>query len=174
MEKKPTVRNKEFKTWQQGIALATILFVAARSQAYVNVESRSASLAQAGQQPGTSLAEVQNGVLPGGGSNFAAANGSSSAGPVGTGVTSAFANTTQIDGPVLTSSLTTADLSTASLGVHAEAGGGPGVGASTAIGIPRWADKITFNNTNGSPSSSTSSGIPTAARLTRAGPITAA
>ncbi len=133
------------------LSLITVLSLSGATQATVYIEAISVSSSQAGPQPGSSYALVQNGVLPSDGSNSAGPNGTSSAGPIGTGVTTAFANTSQIAGPVFTNSLTNADLSRGNLEVHAEAGGGVGIGLSTAIGIPRWTDTITFNNANAFP-----------------------
>lgn len=131
-------------------AFAAGVLLTAVAVADVYVEARSASLSQAGVYPVASYALMQNGVLPGNGNNDAGANGSTAAGPVGTGVTTAFADTSQIDGAVFTNSLTTADLPTGTLGVHAEAGGGAN-GVSVAIGIPRWTETVTFHNTNAFP-----------------------
>jgi hypothetical protein len=150
MRRTLAVLNRAPRTWQQGFLLATALAMVASARADVNVEARSTSQAQAGPQPVTSVALVQNGVVAAGGSNVAGPNGSSSAGPIGSGVTSVFADTTQIDGPILATSLATADLAKGNLGVHAEAGGGSGGGGATAIGIPKWTETITFNNTAGS------------------------
>lgn len=125
-------------------ALTLLLATSLNAHAFL-VEARSSSASQAAQQPISSSAHVRNGVLimPG---NSAATNGSSSAGPIGPGTTSAFADTTQIDGPILTTTLATADLATGSLRVYAEAGDGF---ASQAFGLSKWTETVTFNNISG-------------------------
>jgi len=133
------------------LSLMTVVSMNLAAQAVVYIEARSASVSQAGPQPLGSYALVQNGVVPAGGDNVAGPNGSSSAGPIGTGMTTAFADTSQIYSPVMTTCLAKGDLSLGNLEVHAQAGGGPGIGASISLGTPRWTETITFNNTNPSP-----------------------
>jgi dockerin type I repeat protein len=129
------------------LALAALLGWGADAGAYVLVEAQTSSLAQASQQPTSSFAHVQNGVLVGG-DNTAGPNGGSSAGPIGVGVTQAFANTTQIDGPILTISTAGVDFRTGKLRASADAGAA-GPGFSAGIAIARMSDTITFNNTTG-------------------------
>lgn len=130
------------------LSLITVLSLSAVAQAAVYIEAGSISFSQASPYGLQSNALIQNGVLAPGNSNVAGPNGTSSAGPVGVGVTTAYADTSQIDGPVLTSFLAKGDLSRGNLEVHAQAGGGPGIGASIAVGAPRWTETITFDNTN--------------------------
>ncbi|MFO0972647.1 MAG: thrombospondin type 3 repeat-containing protein [Phycisphaerae bacterium] len=128
-------------------ALAIAVLTTAAASAEVYVEARSSSLSQAGPYPVSSHALVQNGILPGGGNNVAGPNGSSSAGPIESNPTTAFANTAQQDGGVLTTSDTQADLGKGDLGVLINAGGGAN-GVSIGIGIPKWTETITLNNIN--------------------------
>lgn len=133
-----------------GIALCIVLAIGHVARATIDIEARSSSFSQASPYGLTSHALVQNGVIPSGGSNHADPNGSSSAGPTGTGVTTAFANTSQIDGPVLTDSTTQADLSKGSHSIVINAGGAEGVGNSIGFGRTQWTETVTFNNTNAS------------------------
>lgn len=112
----------------------------AAAQATQYVEAGSSSMAQASPQGFTSSARIVNGVpVPGYG---AGPNGSSA---VGGDLSLAWADTTQIDGAVLSTTYARADLASGSLRVYAEAG----AGSSWGIGYARWADTITFDNTSG-------------------------
>lgn len=133
------------------LSLVTVISLSTAAQAFIYIEARCTSMSQASPQGLQSNALIQNGVLVPGGSNSAGPNGSTSAGPIGVGVTTAYADTSQIDGPVLTTCHTKGDLSLGNLEVYAQAGGGPGIGASISFGTPRWTETITFNNTNPTP-----------------------
>lgn len=133
------------------VAATLLLPTAKLATADIYVEARSSSFSQTSPYGLDSHALAQNGVVPAGDSNRSSANGSTSAGPIGTGVTSAFANTSQIDGSVLTDSSTQADLGKGSLSVVVNAGGGEGIGASIGFGAVRWTETVTFQNANDFP-----------------------
>ena len=128
---------------RSALALALLAAASLSAQATTVVEASSSSTAQGGQQPATSFAHVRNGELVD--TNFAAPNGSSSAGPIGAGVTSAFADTTQIDGAMLANAFAAADLATGALRNYAEAGAAAGF--STALAYSTWTEGVTFHNT---------------------------
>ena len=121
-----------------GFALATLLSFGSAVQATVVVEAISNS-------DGLSLARVLNGALVGGGNNIAAPNGTSNAGPIGPGATSAFANTTQLEPAGSVAASASADLATGALRSNVLSGG-PGQQANATS---RWTDTITFNNVSG-------------------------
>jgi hypothetical protein len=123
------------------LLLALLATSCIAAQATLLIEAKSSSMAQGGPQPATSFAHIRDGA-PVAGGNTAAPNGSSA---VGVGPGSAWADTTQVDGPVLSTTFAEADLAGGRLRVYAEAG----AGASTAFGYARWIDTITFNNTSG-------------------------
>lgn len=128
-------------------ALTLLAAAASASQATVSVSASSSSCAQNSPYGACSHADVLDGAPYFG--NTTSPNGTSNSGPFGPGTTSAFANTTQIDGALLTTSTANADLASGSLRNGGEAPGGPGVGSSTAIANSRWIETVTFNNVSG-------------------------
>ena len=134
--------------WQAALVVVAALLVAADARAAIDVQARSNTWAQASPHGlGPSDAFVQNGVLV---VNVAGPNGSSSAGPIGAGATTAFANTSQPDGAVLAESATQADLPKGDLSVLISAGGASGVGGSIAFAQCTWTEIVTLHNTNAS------------------------
>ena len=119
------------------------------AHATVLVDARSTSMAQAGPQPVSSFAHARNGALVPG-ENIAAADGFSNAGPIVLNATSAFANTTQLDGGIYSTAQASADLATGTLRARAEAGSIGGGGFSAAFAYASWTETVTFNNTSGS------------------------
>ena len=129
---------------RSSLFLAALISASFSVQATVLVEASSSSIAQAGVQPVSSHAGVRNGAPYF--TNLTSPGGSSNSGPFGSGATSAFANTTQIDGSISSASNAIADLATGSLRNYAEAQ----YGGTSAFAWSKWSDRITFNNTTGS------------------------
>jgi hypothetical protein len=138
-------RSRAART-RAALLLAGIAALAPPLLAAPMVQATSITMAQDNPQPIVSWAEVVNGVLTPG-MNSASPGGTSSAGPIGPGVTSAFAATTQIDGRASASSTASADLASGTLRNRALAGDG---GFSTvALANSRWKDTVIFNNASG-------------------------
>lgn len=133
------------KMCEIGAALAAVFVCSAASFA-VHVESSSSSLSQNSPYGQDSWIKVVNGVIQPG--MRTGGGGTANAGPVGTGMTRAFANTSQPDNAVLTDCAAEANLATASHSTLINAGGGPGVGNSIGLGVTRWIDNVQFNNAN--------------------------
>lgn len=131
-----------------GTALAAVFVLPTRSLAAIHVEAQSSSLSQNSPQGQDSFVRVVNGVIQPG--MRTGASGTANAGPVGTGMTRAFANTSQPDGSVFTDSASECNLSTGSHSALINAGGGA-VGNSIGLAVSRWIETVTFHNTNANP-----------------------
>lgn len=127
-------------------SFAILAAASAAAQATPYVESYSSSWGQSGSDFGDSLARVRNGELYG--EQRTGPSGTSNAGPIGPGATSAFANTSVIVGGVLTTSDTSADLASGTLRSSVQALSGPGI-ATIGIASSFWRDAVKFNNVSG-------------------------
>lgn len=134
--------------WACGFFFALLLGFHSEGRAQLRlIEAETVSQSQGGPQPVTSIASVRNGALVPG-SNVAGPNGTSSAGPIGPNATYAFADTTQIDGPVITTSSAGANLGSGKLRADVDTStlGNASVGTARA----RVEETVTFNNLSGS------------------------
>lgn len=131
-------------TRRMSLAIATVLSVAVSGRAAIHIEASSHSLSQNSPQGQDSYIKVLNGVIQPG--MRTGGSGTANAGPLGTGQTRAFANTSQPDNGVFTDCATEANLATGSHGTLINAGTG-GL-ASLGLSITRWIETVTFNNTN--------------------------
>lgn len=125
------------------LSFAILAAASVAVQAAPYVESYSSSWGQSGSNFGDSLARVINGELYG--EQRTGPNGTSNAGPLAPGATSAFANTSVIVGGVLTTSDTSADLASGTLRSSVQALGGPGI-ATIGVASSFWRDAVKFSN----------------------------
>jgi len=135
----------KFNSRSVGLAVALVASASVGVHAAIYVEAQSSSLSQGSPHGQDSYVRVVNGVIQPG--MRTGASGTANAGPIGTGMTSAFANTSQPDGAVFTDSSSDCNLTNGGHGALLNAGGGA-AGASISFAQSRWIDNVTFNNTN--------------------------
>jgi len=127
------------------VSAVAVLAMAAETRAAIHVEAQSVSLSQNSPQGQDSYVKIVNGVIQPG--MRTGGSGTADAGPIGTGMTRAFANTSQPDGSVFTDSASECNLATGSHSALINAGGGA-VGMSTGLAVSRSIETVTFHNTN--------------------------